>query len=98
VLQDCARFAYSIRPSDTIYAGIAFPPMGRGMRKGPARRAYDRLAALIGADKTHCSNMHLWSENTAWKKKSNGTRVRWCRQCQRDSVNRAAAKNRAAAA
>lgn len=48
VMQQCARFAHQIRPSDTIYAGIAFPPMGRGMRKGPARRAYEQLARMIG--------------------------------------------------
>jgi len=47
VMQQCARFAYEVRPSEVIYAGIAFPALERDRSKS-AKLAYQRLARKLG--------------------------------------------------
>lgn len=98
VMRECARFAYEVRPSETIYAGIAFPALERDRSKS-AKLAYQRLAAKVAPnDPSRCKRNHLWADNTVWKTKKNGNTVRTCRQCQRDAVKRSDAKRRANAA
>lgn len=46
VMRECVRLAYDVRPSEVIYAGIAFPAFERNGRSKTAKIAYSRLYQL----------------------------------------------------
>lgn len=101
VLMQCARYAHQIRPTETIYAGIAFPALPRSGRDGRAGTAYRRLDQLVNPQRqpntgTHCINNHQWADNLVWKNRR-GKQTRVCRSCEREANARAYAARKATA-
>lgn len=87
VLMQCARYAHQIRPTETIYAGIAFPALPRSGRDGRAGTAYRKLDALVrGVSEKkregYCRNNHEMQGDNILNVVIKGKPYQRCKTCR----------------